>query len=347
MKKIALLFGGRSGEHTASLASASYLLSILRTLPVSLYLIGVGRDGRLLWLSTPPDALREGEWEKAAIPLTLCYPSPHTVRFQAATGEVFFPDGFLSVIHGTYGEDGALQGALTLSGAPFFGSGITASALGMHKALAKRLAAAADIPVVPFSHHTCRPEDGAAIAEAARLAHARLGRFPLFVKPCASGSSLGASVAESEEALVAAIRAAAAFSSDILVEEYVRGVELEVLVFEKGGETFASPPAQLRVDAPFYGYKEKYQENAVTVTLPAPLPQGELLRLQAAAKRLFALFGCRHLARFDFFRRQDGALYFNEVNTAPGFTATSMAPRLLALHGEGTLRSILWEWIEG
>ena len=156
MKKIALLFGGRSGEHTVSLASASYLLSILRTLPVSLYLIGVGRDGRLLWLPTPPDTLREGEWEKAAIPLTLCYPSPHTVRFQAATGEVFFPDGFLSVIHGTYGEDGALQGALTLSGAPFFGSGITASALGMHKALAKRLAAAADIPVVPFSHHICR-----------------------------------------------------------------------------------------------------------------------------------------------------------------------------------------------
>jgi D-alanine-D-alanine ligase len=345
MKQIALLFGGRSPEHAVSLASATALLPVLRSLPVHLLLIGVGKDGRLYLCPKDTTAFKEDVWQNEARPLSLHYASPSAVSFSTEGGESFFPDGFFSLIHGTYGEDGALQGALTLAGASFFGSGIAASAIGMHKALSKRLAASLGVPVVPYSYHRVLPTDEDAVYQAAREAMGALGRFPLFVKPCLSGSSIGASVAEDEAALIRAIRAAAAVSPEILVEKYAVGRELELAVWQEEGRIFSSLPAEIKVSGGFYDYQTKYGEGTVKVTVPADLSSPTVLYLQKAAAKLFTLFGCRHLARMDFFYTDSGRLYFNEVNTSPGFTATSMVPRLLALHGKDTLQKLLLGWI--
>ncbi len=345
MKQIALLFGGRSPEHTVSLASASSLLPVLRALPVQLRLIGVDRDGRLLLCRDDATAFKEGEWQKEAAPLTLHYASPSTVFFSTDEGETFFPDGFFSLIHGTYGEDGALQGALTLAGASFFGSGVAASAIGMNKALSKRLAAALGVPVVPYSYHRLSPTDEAAVRQAAREAMATLGRFPLFVKPSSSGSSIGAALAKDETALLDAIRAAAAVSPEILIEKYAKGRELEIAVWQEERGILASLPAEIKVLGDFYDYATKYEEGRVKISLPATLSAQTTLYLQKTACKLFSLFGCRHLARMDFFYTDSGKLYFNEVNTSPGFTSQSMVPRLLSLHGKDTLRKLLLGWI--
>ena len=195
MKKIALLFGGRSREHEVSLASASYLLSVLSQLPNPLYPIGVTKDGQmLLYRGSAQELLSKEEgWQTASVPLFAVYRGNAPLFFQTEKGERFSPDAVFSVIHGTYGEDGALQGALTLAGIPFFGADTLSSALGMHKALAKAVVSAVGVPVVPFQSIFLQSPTLKDCEVAARAVEDAFG-FPVFIKPCVSGSSLGASL---------------------------------------------------------------------------------------------------------------------------------------------------------
>lgn len=346
MKKIALLFGGRSREHEVSLASASYLLSVLSQLPNPLYPIGVTKDGQmLLYRGSAQELLSKEEgWQTASVPLFAVYRGNAPLFFQTEKGERFSPDAVFSVIHGTYGEDGALQGALTLAGIPFFGADTLSSALGMHKALAKAVVSAVGVPVVPFQSIFLQSPTLKDCEVAARAVEDAFG-FPVFIKPCVSGSSLGASLVRERSELKKALLSASLLSSEILAEEYIKGSEIEVAVWEENGTLFASTPAEILSHSPFYDYEAKYGEGKASVFIPARLSQEESERVALFAKQAFLALRCRHLVRVDFLKKENGALYFNEINTSPGFTKTSMVPRLLSLASEDTLLRLVKGWL--
>jgi D-alanine-D-alanine ligase len=238
-------------------------------------------------------------------------------------------DAFFSVLHGTFGEDGTMQGLLRLTGVPFVGAGVLGSAVGMDKDVCKRLLRAANIPVADWQ--TLRA--GAAHADADAL-FGRLG-CPLFVKPANQGSSVGVAKVSDAAGLHAALREAFAFDRKVLVEAFVDGREIECSVLGND-EPIASVPGEIVPAAEFYSYRAKYVDaDGAALCVPADLPAGTADRVRALALQTCETLECEGLARVDFFVRPDGSLIVNEINTLPGFTRISMYPRLWEATGIG------------
>lgn len=339
---VLLLFGGRSGEHDVSLRSAAYVLTRLAEMQTSVYAVGVERDGTL-WLYRGDGAhLTAADWPRNRERVTLCYDGK--ARLLSRAGEELAFDAVFPLIHGRYGEDGALQGLLTLAGVPYVGCGILSSALCMYKPMAKRLAAAGGIPVLPW---LCFRLAGGEGTEEAGL-HAALRKteeafsYPVFVKPASGGSSVGAASADTREELLAALsRAAAADTAgEAMVEPFVHMREIEVAVLEKDGALLLPDAGEIDPAAPFYDYAAKYLTHRAKAYLPARLPQNLRDEVRSLAAEVFRLFGCRQMARVDFFADESGKIYFNEVNTVPGFTAESLYPRLLSAAGVDAVQAL-------
>ncbi|WP_038057752.1 D-alanine--D-alanine ligase [Thermus amyloliquefaciens] len=302
--KVLLIAGGRSPEHEVSLLSAR---GVLEHMPFPTELAVIAKDGR--WLL--------GEEAMAALRAKVAPAGRHAFPPPLAWDryDVVFP-----LLHGRWGEDGTIQGFLELLGKPYVGAGVAASALCMDKDLSKRVLAQSGIPVVPWvalyqGEPPFIPFDP-----------------PFFVKPANTGSSIGISRVERHAELERALEEAFRHDQKAVVEQALRGVrELEVGIL---GNVFGevSPVGEVRYQAEFYDYETKYTPGRAELLIPAPLDPGTQETVQELALKAYRLLGLRGMARVDFFLAE-GEVYLNEVNTIPGFTPTSMYPRLFAAGG--------------
>jgi len=235
------------------------------------------------------------------------------------------------VMHGTFGEDGTIQGLLDLAGLPFVGAGVLGSAIGMDKDVAKRLLQVAKIPVVPWlTVH--RPEWERNPSEIQSAVEAKF-QYPVFVKPATLGSSVGMTKAHSREELAPALNLAAEFAMKILVEQCVVAREIEVSVLGNH-DPKASVPGEIVPHREFYDYAAKYLEEGTQLLIPAKLKPAQVEKIQTYAVAAFRALELSGMARVDFFlEKKGGKVYLNEVNTIPGFTSISMYPKLWEASG--------------
>lgn len=329
--RVGVIFGGRSSEHEVSLLSAQSVIAAMDPKTYDVTLIGIGKDGRWLGPKTGAYLTDAADPKKIAIDRArtkeLVLRPGGEAMHQPADGGVAAPiDVVFPVLHGTYGEDGSIQGLLRMLDVPFVGPDLLGSAVGMDKDVAKRLLRDAKLPVADFLAF----RRGDAVRPTA--VRRRLG-MPVFVKPANQGSSVGVSKARNPRALAAAVKNAFRFDDKILVEEAVQGREIEVAVL--GNETpEASVPGEVIPHHDFYSYEAKYlDENGAGLAIPAKLSKAEARRAQDLAVKTFVALGLEGMARVDFFMRKDGSFVVNEVNTIPGFTKISMYPKLWEASG--------------
>jgi D-alanine-D-alanine ligase len=347
--RVAVVFGGRSAEHAISCVSAGSVMAALDPERYEVVPVGIARDGR--WVL--PDAgqrlaITDGQLPEVTGGTAVSLvgdPAGRGLAVLEATAaigpaltevDVVFP-----VLHGAYGEDGTIQGLLEMSGLPYVGSGVFASAASMDKEFTKKLLASAGLP--QGEHVVLRDAGGALSADPEVLTAAdreRLG-LPVFVKPSRAGSSIGITKVTDWAQFPAAVASAAAVDPKVVVEAAVPGREIEcgVLAGRDGGPPEASLPAEIRLKAgtDWYDFDAKYLEDAVEFDVPADLTPEQTRAVQEASCRAYLALDCEGLARVDFFlgTGPDGVerLVVNEVNTMPGFTPISMYPRMWAASG--------------
>jgi D-alanine-D-alanine ligase len=306
--RVAVLMGGRSSEHDISLASARSVLDALDPERYDSVTVEIGRDGR--W--------ELGTGEDGTVAETLPVPAD---KVPATLGEV---DVVIPVLHGPFGEDGTVQGLLELAGVPYVGAGVLGSALAMDKDVFKAVMRDRGIPVT-------------------RNITLRRGQapdnpfgYPVFVKPARLGSSVGISKVRSEEDLAPAVELAFQHDEKVLVEEFVAGVEVECGVLGNDAP-IASLPGEIVSHgfegADWYDYSAKYDEGGMDLVVPPRLPQETIERVQELAVSAFVAGECEGMARVDFFVGEDGEVVLNELNTIPGFTATSVYAKLFEASG--------------
>ncbi|MET0865711.1 MAG: D-alanine--D-alanine ligase family protein [Nakamurella sp.] len=333
--RVAVVFGGRSGEHPVSCISAAGVLANIDPADFDVTAIGITPDGKWLRLDPAQIPMSVGRQLPAvttgsAVDMTAEPTASAMVSLNpGALGEPVDADVVFPVLHGPYGEDGTIQGLLELAGVPYVGAGVLASAAAMDKEFTKKLLAAEGLPVGQWA--VLR----AGVPTLSESDKARLG-LPVFVKPARAGSSLGVSRVDSWADLDAAIAHARLTDPKVLVEAAVLGREIECGVLEyPDGRIEASPTAEIHLggDHTFYDFDAKYLEDVATFDIPADLPAQTTARIQELSRRAFAALDAQGLARVDFFVRPDGEVVINEVNTLPGFTPISMYPRMWAAGG--------------
>ena len=291
--RVAIIYGGRSGEHEISLRSAESIMAAMNPDRYQILKYLIGKDGR---------------WSPGPI---LPEPGAHPDI------DVVFP-----VLHGTFGEDGTVQGLLELAELPYVGANVLASALAMDKDVMKRVCRDAGLPVVEC-----------VILHRDHLALDLPWPFPLFVKPANLGSSVGISKAHDRNELENALKLAANYDHKIIVERGIEGREFECSVL--GNEhPAAAIPCEILPSKEFYDYEDKYELNLAKTELPANLPEAEIAEMRRLAVACYEAVGCEGLGRVDFLRESaTGKLYINEINTMPGFTSISMYPKMWACSG--------------
>ena len=290
--RVAVVYGGRSGEHEISLRSAESVMSVMDPARYEITPYLIGKDGR--WSPRP------------IVPEPNAHPDI----------DVVFP-----ILHGTFGEDGTMQGLFELADLPYVGANVLASALSMDKDFMKRVCRDAGLPVV----------DWKILSRSEIEAGVRLELpFPIFVKPANLGSSVGISKAHNPAELIAALKLAAEFDRKIVVERGIEGPEFECAVLGNA-EPEAATPCEILPSREFYDYEDKYELNLAQTRLPAELPADELAEIQRLAVACYKAVGCEGMGRVDFLRETaTGKFYINEINTIPGFTSISMYPRMWA-----------------
>jgi D-alanine-D-alanine ligase len=348
--RVAVVFGGRSAEHAVSCVSAGSVLAALDPDRYDVVPVGITRDGRwVLADEDQPMAITDGTLPEVvggtAVTLLgdpqgrgLAVLEPGAAVGRALTEvDVVFP-----VLHGTFGEDGTVQGLLEMAGLPYVGSGVFASAASMDKEFTKKLLASAGLP--QGDHVVLRDADGAVCPDPVVLTEAQRERLglPVFVKPARAGSSIGITKVTDWADLPRAVATAAAVDPKVVVEAAVAGREIECGVLAAAnGAPQASLPAEIRLrpGTDWYDFSAKYLDDVVDLDVPADLTAEQTAAVQDIARRAYLAMDCRGLARVDFFlgTAPDGSdrLVVNEVNTMPGFTPISMYPRMWAASGVG------------
>ena len=313
MKKVAIVFGGKSPEHAVSIVSAKAVYKNIDKKRYEVHLIGITKKGEF-YTGKNVFSFLENESSKE-VEKTDC---SILKKF-----DVVFP-----VLHGPYGEDGTIQGLLEFLGVPYVGCGVEASAICMHKGLSRDLFKIADIPQPNYLYFSRESKDKA-IKEV--LTHFR---FPVFVKPCRGGSSIGISKVKETSMLEKAIEEAFKYDSEVIIEEGINAAkEIEVAVFGNR-DLIVSPPGGLIPGDEFYTYKDKYVETKTKFEIPANLPDSIKEQIQNFAKKAFKQVKGKGMARIDFFLdKEKNSVFINEINTIPGFTEISMYPKLMALAG--------------
>ena len=316
--RVALLAGGRSSEHEISLASARSVLAALDPERYDVVGVEIGRDGR--W-QLEPGSLQQSVTSEASGGAAV--PVPATDATPAVLGAV---DVVLPILHGPFGEDGTVQGLLELLDVAYVGAGVAASALAMDKDLFKKVMRDSGIPVA--RHHTIRLGDPV---------ENPFG-YPVFVKPARLGSSVGISKVRDESSLAEAVALARRHDEKVLVEEFVDGLEVEVGVLgNRVPPPIASLPGSIdTLGHDWYDFESKYDTDGMQLVVPPDLPEETIELVQRRAVDAFVASECEGLARVDFFvRSSDGEVIVNELNTMPGFTATSVYAKLFDASGIG------------
>jgi D-alanine-D-alanine ligase len=328
--RVGVLFGGRSGEHEVSLASAASIIRGLDPQKYEAVPIGITKEGH--WLigagaqKMLPEVLRTGQRVLMSADPTESALMPLDGSPQGQKLDVVFP-----VIHGTFGEDGTMQGLLELAGLPFVGAGVLGSAIGMDKDVAKKLMQVAGIPVVPWI--AVQRADWERQPKEIRRAIEKKFKYPVFVKPATLGSSVGMTKVHSRAELGPALDLAAEFAMKIMVERAVSAREIEVSVLGNH-DPRASIPGEIVPHREFYDYAAKYLEEGTKLLIPAKLKKSEVKKVQSMAVTAFRALELSGMARVDFFiEKRGGKVFLNEVNTIPGFTSISMYPKLWEANG--------------
>ena len=341
--RVAVVFGGRSTEHSVSCISAGSVLSALDRDRYEVVPIGITPEGRWVLAADDPERLQlsgtvlprvdetgrdlvlAGDPTRRDLVVLESHATPETL----GSVDVVFP-----LLHGPYGEDGTLQGLLELAGVPYVGSGVLASAAAMDKEYMKLLFTARGLTV--GGYETVPEPEWESDRPAVLKRLAAMG-FPVFVKPARGGSSIGINRADDERSLIDAIDEARRHDPKVLVEAVITGREIEcgVLEGERGAAPEASVPAEIHVGGGhgFYDFEAKYYDEAgTTFDIPAALSPEQTEEVRALSVRAFSALGCEGLARVDFFLTETGFV-INELNTMPGFTPASMFPRMWAAAG--------------
>ena len=327
--RVGVIYGGRSGEHEVSIASAASIFKHLDPAKYEAVPIKIGKDGRWALTGDVPRALSAAEVHRQA-ESTALQPIEPTAALSASRVDVVFP-----VLHGPYGEDGTVQGLLELANVPYVGAGVLGSAVGMDKAVMKTLFAAHGLPIVP--HITVMRRDWLSDPKTMTSRVATELRYPVFVKPANLGSSVGISRATSDETFSQAMELALRFDKKIVVEAGVpnaREIECAVL---GNDEPEASVPGEIIVTHRdgFYSYTAKYIDaDGATTRIPADLPAALIEKVQRLSVDAFRALELSGMSRVDFFvDGKTNALFLNEVNTIPGFTSISMYPKMWEASG--------------
>jgi len=320
--RVAIICGGKSSEHEISCVSANGILNAIDRSKFEPVLIGITKSGK--WLLLPDDSnfsIINGALP--TVPETGIEVSITSAGLVAG-GKQLAIDVAFPVLHGPYGEDGTIQGLFEIIGLKYVGSGVLASAVSMDKSYAKPIFAAAGLSVAPGIVVTSKNFDLPNNLS-----------FPLFVKPARSGSSRGTTKVKQTSELLPAVEHALSFDTKVIIEKAVIGKEIECAVLQADGKTIASEVGQISISSKFefYDFQAKYLDNSMELIVPADLPAGVQSKIQGAAITAFNAAGCEGLARVDFFYSQQGEVIINEINTMPGFTPTSVYPKLIEKSG--------------
>ncbi|MBR4721182.1 MAG: D-alanine--D-alanine ligase [Clostridia bacterium] len=326
-KKICVIFGGQSPEHEISLKSATSVIENLDKEKYEVITIGITKDGKWYLYTGPYDKIIGGKWEQeSSNKPAVISPDSGDKAILILDGDKItkiHPDVVFPVLHGEFGEDGTIQGLLTLAGIKYVGMGILGSAGGMDKAFSKIAFKDAGIPQADWVLvRTENPLDSY-IEEIEQ----KLG-YPCFVKPCRTGSSVGVGKAHNREELISSLTEAAKFDRKILVEEFVDGHEVECAVL--GNENpRATVVGEILPTVEFYDFDAKYNDNSTKLQIPADLPNEVSDKIREYAVKAFRALDGQGLSRVDFFvKYKDNQVVLNEINTMPGFTNISMYPKL-------------------
>ena len=320
--RVAIICGGKSSEHEISCVSANGILNAIDRSKFEPVLIGITKSGK--WLLLPDDSnfsivngalptVPESGIEVSITSLGL-----------VAGGKQLAIDVAFPVLHGPYGEDGTIQGLFEMIGIKYVGSGVLASAVSMDKSYAKPIFASAGLSVAA----------GIVVTSKNFELPSNL-TFPLFVKPARSGSSRGTTKVKQKSDLASAVEHALSFDTKVIIEQAVVGKEIECAVLQADGRITASEVGQISISSKFefYDFQAKYLDNSMELIVPAELPAGVQSKIQQAAITAFNAAGCEGLARVDFFYSTQGEIIINEINTMPGFTPTSVYPKLIEKNG--------------
>lgn len=307
--KVGLVFGGRSSEHEVSVRSAASIYGAMDKEKYDVTLLGIDKTGEWHWI--------DEEWLPTSTEMKSVPSGEKSIVPQDEKVDVVFP-----IVHGTYGEDGCIQGLLELMDVPYVGAGVLGSAVGMDKDVQKRLLLQAGIKVARYYVVREQEKKIQGIVEGLGL--------PVFVKPANNGSSVGVSKVVSEKLLVESIKEAFKHDKKVLVEEAIMGREIEVAVLEcKDGVRASLPGEIIPKGHEFYDYEAKYlDEDGAQLVIPAEVTSVQLSVIRETAVKVFQILECSGMARVDMFLTPDGELVINEINTLPGFTNISMYPKL-------------------
>ena len=320
--RVAIICGGKSSEHEISCVSANGILNAIDRSKFEPVLIGITKSGK--WLLLPDDSnfsivngalptVPESGIEVSITSLGL-----------VAGGKQLAIDVAFPVLHGPYGEDGTIQGLFEMIGIKYVGSGVLASAVSMDKSYAKPIFASAGLSVA-----------AGIVVTSKNFELPSSLTFPLFVKPARSGSSRGTTKVKQKSDLASAVEHALSFDTKVIIEQAVAGKEIECAVLQADGKITASEVGQISISSKFefYDFQAKYLDNSMELIVPADLPAGVQSKIQQAAITAFNAAGCEGLARVDFFYSTQGEIIINEINTMPGFTPTSVYPKLIEKNG--------------
>lgn len=335
MKKIAIVFGGRSSEHEVSLNSARNIFKALDKTKFAPLLLGVSKEGT--WYQVGEKAFLE---KKAILDAEMATEAPVSMvsvggktsivnlkNFERMDFDCVFP-----IIHGTNGEDGSLQGYFKILNIPFVGCGVLASALCMDKEFMKLTMSQCGINNSKFKVIR-KSLDGKSVSPSFEEISRSVG-LPFFIKPANAGSSVGVHKVKSKDDFDKKIVDAMLYDHKVIAEEFVQGREIECSVMGPSIGASAATPGELVVKHEFYSYEAKYlDENGAEIIIPAKLEKEKVEEIRALAKKTYEALGCDGMARVDFFMRPNGELLVNELNTLPGFTKISMYPMMWEAHG--------------
>ncbi len=332
-KNLALIFGGRSGEHDVSLMSAQSVDAHIDHNSFNVFQIGISRKGQWLYGEETLKDFVEGDL-KALSPVVLV-PEPQNPMLYSAEGGNLTPiaqlDVIFPVMHGTYCEDGTLQGLLEMADIAYVGAGVAGSSVGMDKGIFKHVMKAINIPFLPYiivNRLDIQTNPGIVANRVESI-----GTYPLFTKPANLGSSVGIKKVCNREELLAGLQEAARFDRRVIVEKGINAREIEVSVL--GNEhPIVSIPGEVVPKDSFYTYNDKYKNGKAELHIPAQLTVEQTKLIQAYALQAYTEIDCAGMARIDFFIERDTqAIYISEVNTIPGFTQISMYPKLWEASG--------------
>lgn len=319
MKKgVLVLFGGKSEEYEVSLRSAYSVLESIDKDKYEITKIGITKDGKFLHFTGDNEEILKDCWMEHAMPVKIDFSTGCVDNIGKI--DIVFP-----VVHGTFCEDGRLQGIFDALDIKYVGCDSHSSFLCMDKHLCKMVAQSVGIPVVKSLCITKKQMDNfhSVLRDVSKIG------YGVFIKPALSGSSRGCCYVDKEEDLYSAIDKAFLYSKKVLIEEFIEGIECEIGALEVSRDNIIfSEVGSLSYDSDFYDYETKYINAGTRYQIPANLPREITNKIKEYARTLFSALGCGGLSRLDFFVKPDGTVYFNEINTMPGFTKISMYPML-------------------